>query len=253
MRRFDRVVAVSGPDESARSSPAAWIRRRVVVIHNAIVTENYAAAASRRGEFRQRYGIPADAPLVGNVGRLSPEKGQCDLLRAAPSVLAAASGHAVRLRRRRPRPARPSSGRPPTPGITDRVVFTGHLTRRASGLSRPRRPRADVAHRGLAERRPRGAVHGDAGARDRRRRDRGDHRGRGRPACWFRPKEPEGIAAGLPRLIGNEDSAGTLALNGKRFVHRNFNFARRVAQGGIALSRDSGPTAAVTPTLCQPR
>ena len=48
--------------------------------------------------------------------------------------------------------------------------------------------------------------------------------------CWFLPRSPTGIAAGLARLIGNEDFRRTLALNGKRFVHQNFNFARRVAR-----------------------
>ena len=47
---------------------------RVTLIHNGIDTEAFRPGESGQ-EFRQALGIPLDAPLVGWVGRLAPEKG----------------------------------------------------------------------------------------------------------------------------------------------------------------------------------
>ena len=39
------------------------------------------------GAFRRAIGVPGDAKLIGKIGRLSPEKGQADLLTAARSIV----------------------------------------------------------------------------------------------------------------------------------------------------------------------
>lgn len=53
-------------------------------IPNGVDTAQFAPRpAGRAGSLRQRFGIPAEAPLVGFVGRFSPEKGPELFLRAA--------------------------------------------------------------------------------------------------------------------------------------------------------------------------
>ena len=85
LRGLDRVVAVS--EETRTRVVAAGIPAdRVVVIHNAIVARDYRAEDFEAGAFRRRIGVGADAILVGNIGRLSPEKGQRDFLQAAARV-----------------------------------------------------------------------------------------------------------------------------------------------------------------------
>jgi glycosyltransferase involved in cell wall biosynthesis len=61
---------------------------RAAVVHNAIVLGDYAAAGVG-GEVRRELGLPADAEVLGVVGRLSVEKGCLDMIaafeRLAPS------------------------------------------------------------------------------------------------------------------------------------------------------------------------
>ena len=227
MRRFDRVVAVSGRTRAAVVASGVD-PERVVVIQNGIVTDDYDPRHYPRGEFRNTYGIPSNAPLVGYVGRLSPEKGQVDLLRAAPSVLA--QYPETRFALVGDGPDREVLEREAaTLRITDRVVFTGHqtnvrpvyrdldvlaLTSHTEGLPNVVLEALCMETAVLAT---------DVGGTGEIITDEAT-------GLLVPPKEPEGIAAGLARLIGNEDFRRTLALNGKRFVHQNFNFARRVAR-----------------------
>lgn len=124
-RGLDRVVAVS--EETRRRVLAAGVpASKVTVIHNAIVARNYRAADFERGAFRRDAGIPDDAVLIGNIGRLSPEKGQRDtLLAAAPLAREDARVHVVFV-----------GGGPDTEalralaselGLGGRVIFAGHL------------------------------------------------------------------------------------------------------------------------------
>ncbi len=84
---LDRVVAVSNQTR-ARVLAAGVPEAKLVVIHNAIVTQNYDPSGFTRGAFRRSLGIPDSAFLVGNIGRLSPEKGQVDFLRAGATLAA---------------------------------------------------------------------------------------------------------------------------------------------------------------------
>ncbi len=125
LRGLDKVVAVS--DETLTRVVAAGVpAARVVVIHNAIVAKDYRAEAFPAGVFRRQIGVEGDAVLVGNIGRLSPEKGQRDfLLGAAP------------LAREDPRIHLVFAGHGPDAealqalvaelGLTGRVTFAGHL------------------------------------------------------------------------------------------------------------------------------
>lgn len=85
LRRFDRVIVVS---ERMRSQlDAAGVEKaKINVVPNALIIEHY---QPRRGDTRVRseWGVPVQAKLVANIGRLSPEKGQALFLRAAAALL----------------------------------------------------------------------------------------------------------------------------------------------------------------------
>lgn len=82
LRRFDRVIAVSGAvrDIAGRSGI-----RHAVTIHNAIDTAEWRPRPSASAE---RGSVPHPAPFrVGFVGRISREKGPLDFVRVAAAVL----------------------------------------------------------------------------------------------------------------------------------------------------------------------
>ena len=96
-RRARRLVAVS---EFARQAlvregvPAA----RVTTIHNGIPLERYQSTA--RGRWRREFGLPAQEPLFGVVGRFTPWKGQEFFLRLAQAwVRQNSCGHFVLIGR----------------------------------------------------------------------------------------------------------------------------------------------------------
>jgi len=86
-RFFDRVIAVS-PKIRAEILRNGAREDRVELIYNAIVMDNYRPEVHQPGYLRQRFSIPEDATLIGNIGRLSPEKGQIEFLQAAKTLLA---------------------------------------------------------------------------------------------------------------------------------------------------------------------
>jgi glycosyltransferase involved in cell wall biosynthesis len=83
-RATDRVVAVGW--ETARVH-GARIGRDIEVIPNA-VGELAPLSAAERAAVRLELGVPEDAPLALSVGRLHPQKGFPDLLRAFERVVA---------------------------------------------------------------------------------------------------------------------------------------------------------------------
>lgn len=122
---FDRVVAVS--EETRRKVKACGVPDdRLVTIHNGIVVGNYRRRDQAPGALRSRFSLPPEAVVIGNVGRLSPEKGQFDFLEAAavlapefPAlyfVLVGDGPDEAGLR-----------ARAQALGIADRVLFTGFL------------------------------------------------------------------------------------------------------------------------------
>lgn len=125
LRGLDRVVAVSEETRS-RVEAAGVPASRIVVIHNAIVAKNYCASDYAPGVFRQQIGIATDAILIGNIGRLSPEKGQRDfLLGAAPIAREDARVHLV-FAGHGP-DALTLQGLVAELGLTGRVTFAGHM------------------------------------------------------------------------------------------------------------------------------
>jgi glycosyltransferase involved in cell wall biosynthesis len=122
------VVAVS--DFIRRSLEAAGLpRERLITVHNAVDPNRFRPGVVEPGRIRMRFNIPAEAPLVGLVGRLIPYKGHEDVLQAfaaasndladAHLVIAGAtdggSAPYVELLRDRGRQL----------GVADRIHFTG--------------------------------------------------------------------------------------------------------------------------------
>lgn len=125
LKRFDRVVAVS--DETRQRILKCGVPAdKVVTIHNGIVLENYDAARQQPGMLRARFQLPAEAVVIGNIGRLSPEKGQMDFLTAAAEVAGKVPNTYFALIGDGPdRSALESRAR--ALGLESRVLFTGFL------------------------------------------------------------------------------------------------------------------------------
>ena len=97
--RLDRSVlsrAIDGYVAVSRASRERLVRylglspRKVVVIPNAVELRRFAApAAPRRRAVLLECGIPADAPVIGVLARLSEQKGLTYLVSAMPAILAA--------------------------------------------------------------------------------------------------------------------------------------------------------------------
>jgi glycosyltransferase involved in cell wall biosynthesis len=87
----DAVIAVSHGLADFLASAEGLPRHKTVVIENGVDAELAATAPPRRAA-RALVGLPADAPILGTVGRLAAQKGQRDLLRALPAIRAAVPG-----------------------------------------------------------------------------------------------------------------------------------------------------------------
>ncbi|MFQ6131471.1 MAG: glycosyltransferase [Armatimonadota bacterium] len=99
--------------------------QHVVVIPNGLDVRAFQDEAGTREAARAEFGLDPDAPVVGGLGRLSPEKGFDDFLRAAQIV---AQRHPqVQFLIVGDGPDRSSLERLAGQlGLTDRVVFTGY-------------------------------------------------------------------------------------------------------------------------------
>jgi glycosyltransferase involved in cell wall biosynthesis len=129
LRKFDHVVAVS---DALRGELESWGVRpeRLSTIHNAIPPIELAA----RSEARARLGLPADALLIGCVGRLSPEKGHALLLQAMAELAQAGLNATVVICGDGPERGNLEARRRAL-GIADRVVLTGYVAGIESLLS----------------------------------------------------------------------------------------------------------------------
>ncbi len=87
-QQTDSMIAVSG---SVRAHIVERLRiapERVALIPNGVDLARFVSRQSK-WEARQALGLPVDRPIIGLSGRISEQKGQEDLVRAAPAVLAA--------------------------------------------------------------------------------------------------------------------------------------------------------------------
>lgn len=223
--RFDQVIAVSGETSNAvlRCGVAP---ERLVTIHNGIVVERYDPAAVPAGTIRAKYGIPATARVVGYVGRLSPEKGQRDLLQAAAAI--APSYPDVWFLFTGDGPDQGDLERiVAESGLASRTVFTGHmkdvrpiyrdidllaLTSHTEGFP-------NVILEALCMGRP--VLATDVGGV----REIVDD---GVTGVLLPMKQPARIEAALRRLLDDPAGARRMAETGQARVHREFSFQGRV-------------------------
>jgi len=225
LKRFDRVVAVS--DETRRRIRACGVSDdRLVTIHNGIVVPNYRRDDQVSGYVRSRFALPSGSVLVGNIGRLSPEKGQFDFLDAAAMlapefpevrfVLVGDGPDEARLR------TRVQELR-----IADRVLFTGFLqdvrpvyrdldilalTSHTEGFP-------NVVLESLCMQVP--VVATDVGGT-------GEVVRHDVTGVLVPPHQPAAIATGLRRLLMDAGVASRLAAAGHRAVLERFSFEARV-------------------------
>ena len=86
-RLVDVFVAVSQPTAEVAADRRECAPDRLRVVHNGIDLDRFAPDAEARRAIRLELGIPADAFVVGTVGRLWPEKGHAYLIRSLAPVL----------------------------------------------------------------------------------------------------------------------------------------------------------------------
>lgn len=119
-RGADRFVAVSAADQRRMVEVEGIAPERTLLIHNGIPP---APPASDR-DVRAELGIPADAPVIGAVGGLRPEKAYAVLLEAARSLTGEWPAlQVVMVGDGSERPALEALAR--TLGVGDRVRFLG--------------------------------------------------------------------------------------------------------------------------------
>jgi glycosyltransferase involved in cell wall biosynthesis len=99
-------------------------RRRITVLPLGYDLDNLAQQPRHKGDFRAAWGIAADTPLIGNVGRLLPVKNHVLFLQAAAHIKRALPDAVFAIvgdgSQREPLEAYAS-----TLGISDAVIFTG--------------------------------------------------------------------------------------------------------------------------------
>jgi glycosyltransferase involved in cell wall biosynthesis len=225
--RFDRVVAVSA-ETRRRVLECGVPEARVDILHNAIVTKHYQSDGRQSGYFYTHHGVPQDAVIVGYVGRLSPEKGQRDLLAAAASLV---DRHArLHVALVGDGPDRESLGRIAIElGLGARVILTGHiadvrpiyrdldivaLTSHTEGFP-------NIVLEALCMEKP--VVATSVGGVPEIIED-------GVTGLLVPPGSPRAIANALERLLVDRSVGRALAAEGKRVVHDRFQFADRVAR-----------------------
>jgi glycosyltransferase involved in cell wall biosynthesis len=81
-------IAVSAGNRRLLVEQYGFPAQRLALIPNAVDTD-YFRPRTDDGILRAQWGIPRDAPLIGLVGRLSPQKGHTVLFDALPAVWAA--------------------------------------------------------------------------------------------------------------------------------------------------------------------
>src|SRR5260221_3693671 len=88
LARADAVVGVSESTATTYTQSAGLPEERVFAVHNAVDGACFSPAvpSTARLAMRARFGIPAAAPLIGCVARLSRWKGQAKLLEALVAV-----------------------------------------------------------------------------------------------------------------------------------------------------------------------
>jgi glycosyltransferase involved in cell wall biosynthesis len=86
LRRTARVAMVSRQVRDRLVEIGAVDAARATIVLNGIPVERFSNAASRRAVAREMLGLPADAPVIGCVGRLVPVKNHAGLIAELPAL-----------------------------------------------------------------------------------------------------------------------------------------------------------------------
>lgn len=86
IRLLKEADLVINPTPLASKTVEGWgiARERLLTLSMAI--ERHEVVGGDRQRFRSAWSIPADLPLIGQLGALDPNKGSCDLIRAVDQI-----------------------------------------------------------------------------------------------------------------------------------------------------------------------
>ncbi len=113
--------------EDIRSCLPGWPHERIQTLHNRIDVEAVSDALVSRGEARRTLKLPDDAWVVGNVGRLHPDKDQATLVEGFAKALPALPPQALLVIMGVGRLESKLKALVQSLEIEDRVVFTGQV------------------------------------------------------------------------------------------------------------------------------
>ncbi|MEH6686030.1 MAG: glycosyltransferase [Halopseudomonas sabulinigri] len=113
--------------EDIRSCLPGWPHERIQTLHNRIDVEAVSDALVSRGEARRTLKLPDNAWVVGNVGRLHPDKDQATLVEGFAKALPALPPQAVLVIMGVGRLESKLKALVQSLEIEDRVVFTGQV------------------------------------------------------------------------------------------------------------------------------
>jgi len=124
--RMASAVATVTHDLRTYHAAQAWWRPEVIkVLYNGVDGREFSPQPQVRDAVRQRLGIPADALVVGSVGRMVPLKDFTTLLQAAEVLVPEAPNLQVLLVGSGPELTRLQSLAANSPQLAGRVVFPG--------------------------------------------------------------------------------------------------------------------------------
>lgn len=86
VRRSAGSIMSTGERVAAMHLGPHMKRERLVLFHPPVDVERFRFDAASRAMARTELGIPADAPLVGNVSNINPQKGHLTFVRAAAAL-----------------------------------------------------------------------------------------------------------------------------------------------------------------------
>ena len=113
--------------DDIRKGVPSWPADRIETLHNRIDVDTVRAGVLPRQVARDRLGLPQDAFVVGNVGRLHPDKDQATLLRAFARARSALPAHALLVILGKGRLEQQLKALAATLGIAEQVRFLGQV------------------------------------------------------------------------------------------------------------------------------
>jgi len=222
---FDYVIAVS-PKIKEELQRVGVKSSKIKLIYNAIVMEDYIYDQIQNNYLIENYGIPENAKIIGCVGRLSPEKGQLDLLYAANKVLQINDQIYFVFVGDGPDRGRLENTASQL-GIADNIIFTGHLRDvrpvyrdiNILALTSYTEGFPNVVLEALCMNRP--VLATNVGGT-------GDIIKNNKTGILVEPGNIDQIVAGLFTLLDNDVDSYRLVQNGRQLVTEQYQFEARV-------------------------